>query len=171
MDRKSWNGLASALAQHGVHVLTFDYRGYGDTPAVGSRDNLEPDIDLALAALARQPGVDKSRLAAGGASCGVSNAIQLARRNSQIRALVLLSGTTSKEGLNFLRQHPALPIFAAASNEEAPAVSGLNAIVATSTNPLSIMRVVDNAGHGAPMFDAAPALLPHVVDWVSKVLR
>ena len=30
-DRSSWNGLASDLAGKGFHVLTLDYRGYGDS--------------------------------------------------------------------------------------------------------------------------------------------
>jgi len=170
MNRQSWNALATALAERGVHVLTFDYRGYGDTLASGGRQNLEPDIDSAMVTLAAQPGVDKNRLAAGGASCGVNNAVQLARRSGQVKALLLLSGPTSTDGLKYLEAHPALPIFAAASSEEGLAVSSLTAVVASSKNPASLMRVLDRAGHGAPMFDAAPALLPAVLDWVVKVL-
>src|SRR3989304_5179465 len=80
MDRKSWKNLAVALAQRGVHVLTFDYRGYGESPKANGNYSLAADIDAAFAALISQPGVDKYRLAAGGASCGVNNAVQLARR-------------------------------------------------------------------------------------------
>ena len=65
VDRKSWNALGAALARRGVHVLTFDYRGYGSSPAASSRMNLESDIDAALATLVAQPGVDTARIAAG----------------------------------------------------------------------------------------------------------
>ena len=81
MDRKSWQSLATSLSRSGIHVLTFDYRGYGETPARGNLyEHLAADIDSALAKLMSQPGVDKKHIAAGGASCGVSNAIQLAIR-------------------------------------------------------------------------------------------
>src|SRR5579862_7343577 len=30
-DRSSWNGLAERLANQGFHVLTFDYRGFGES--------------------------------------------------------------------------------------------------------------------------------------------
>src|SRR5579862_3800021 len=31
MDRHAWDGLAKDLADAGFHVLTVDYRGYGDS--------------------------------------------------------------------------------------------------------------------------------------------
>jgi len=37
MDRKSWNGLAEKLARAGFHVLTIDYRGFGES--AGARHN------------------------------------------------------------------------------------------------------------------------------------
>src|SRR5262249_34125727 len=33
-DRSSWSGLASDLAGKGFHVLTMDYRGYGDSGGI-----------------------------------------------------------------------------------------------------------------------------------------
>jgi len=168
MDRRAWTELGAALAQRGVHVLAFDYRGYGDSPRGG--DSLDEDVDAALAALAARPGVDGVRLAAGGASCGVRNAVQLARRSGRIRALLLLSGPTPDEGIAWLRQHPETPIFGAATAEEDLAVRSLRTVVATSTHPATTMRVLTNAGHGAPMFAADSTLLPAVVDWVGKAL-
>lgn len=169
MDRRAWTGLGAALASRGVHVLAIDYRGYGDSPRGGNR--LEEDIDAALAALVARPGVDAARLAAGGASCGVRNSVLLARRSTRIRALMLLSGPTPDEGIAWLRQHPAMPIFGAATAEEDFAVRSLRTVIATSTHPATTMRVLTNAGHGAPMFAADSTLLPAVVDWVVKVLR
>lgn len=171
MDRKSWTDLALNLAQRGIHVLTFDYRGYGESPRTQGNRNLEADVDAAFAALIAQPGVDENRLAVGGASCGVNNSIQAARRSGQVRALLLLSGRTNSEGLAYLEEHPALAIFGAASSEEGFAVSSIRTMVETSSNPATTMQVLNNAGHGAPMFDADPGLLPMVVDWLAKVLQ
>lgn len=171
MDRRSWKMLATALAQRGIHVLTFDYRGYGETPRTGSGESLATDIDDALEMLISQPGVNKSKIGAGGASCGVNNAIELAKRNDTIKTLLLLSGPTSEEGLKFLREHPGLAIFGAASSEEDFAVKAISQMVAASTNPASMMKTLHNAGHGAPMFTADAALLRSLTDWMVKVLR
>jgi pimeloyl-ACP methyl ester carboxylesterase len=169
MDRRAWTELGAALADRGVHVLAIDYRGYGDSPRGGNRP--DEDIDSALAALVARPGVDAARLAAGGASCGVRNSVLLARRSGKIRALMLLSGPTPDEGIAWLRQHPEMAILGAATAEEDFAVRSLRTVVATSTNPATTMRVLTNAGHGAPMFAADSTLLPAVVEWVGNVLR
>ena len=168
MDRHAWTELGSALVARGVHVLAIDYRGYGDSPRGNQRDS---DVDSALAALVAQPGVDGARLGAGGASCGVRNSVMLARRSGRIRALMLLSGPTPDEGIAWLRAHPDMAIFGAATAEEDLAVRSLQSVVATSKHPATGMRVLRNAGHGVPMFAADSTLLPAVAEWVSRVLR
>jgi len=170
MDRTAWTSLATALADGGVHVLTFDYRGFGESPP-GGRQNLSADVDAAFAVLSGLSGVDKNRLGVGGASCGVNNAVQLARRNRRVKALLLLSGPTAPDGMAYLREHRNIPIFAAASSEEDFAVSSLRDVVGTSTDPATHLEVVDKPGHGAPLFQAEPGLLRAVVDWMKRVLR
>jgi dienelactone hydrolase len=171
MNRKSWTALGAALAERGIHALAIDYRGYGDSPRRSSGNELAADIDAAFASLTAQPGVDGTRLAAGGASCGVNNAIQLARRTNRIRALVLLSGPTTAGGLAYLREHPTIAIFAAASTTEQFAVSALSAMTETSTNSATTLQVIDRPGHGVPLFDVDTALLPAIVDWLTRVLH
>ena len=103
-DRSSWNGLAESLARQGFHVLTMDYRGFGqsggtpflDLPPDRRTKNLTGglwygDVDVAYDYLRSQPGV-RGVTGAGGASCGVNQSIQLARRHPEVRSLVLLSG-------------------------------------------------------------------------------
>ena len=181
MDRKSWVSLAGALAERGVHVLAIDYRGYGESAERVDRNDREAmqqirtkwpaDIDAAFAALLAQPGVDKTRVAAGGASCGVNNSVQLARRSGQIKALMLLSGNTNPEGMAFLQQNSNIPVFGAASAEDGNAVPNMKNIVGTSKSAATTIRELNNAGHGVPMFTADPTLLPAIADWLAKVLR
>src|SRR5688500_3510851 len=168
MNRRAWTELGAALAQRGVHVLAIDYRGYGDSPR---GNQLDSDIDSALAVLAARPGVNGARLAAGGASCGVRHAVLVARRSGRISALMLLSGPTPDEGIAWLRDHPETAIFGAATAEEDFAVRSLRTVTATSKHPATTMRVLTRAGHGVPMFAADSTLLPGVVDWVTRVLR
>jgi len=168
MDRKSWRSLAAKLVDRGIHVLTFDYRGYGETTASGSRENIPTDIDTALATLKSKQGVDQKRLAAGGASCGVNNSVQLAKRSGEIKALLLLTGPMTKEGMAFLRTQTSLPIFAV---DQAGFDSGMKALVGNSTNPNSTNVEVHKDWHGVVMFEGDPSLLDKMADWVAKVLQ
>ena len=130
MNRQAWTSLTGALTERGIHVIALDYRGYGDNRAVPMEyPKLTGDIDAALAALVAQPGVDKNRLAAGGASCGVDHAVQLARRSGQIKALALLSGPTSGPGMQDL-QGSGLPVFLAFSANEGGPLPAMKAGVA-----------------------------------------
>ena len=88
-------------------MLALDYRGYGQSGGTKSDDPQQQqwiadrewpgDIDAAYAWLTSQPGVDKTRIGAAGASCGVNQAVQLARRHPEVRTVVLLSGGIDRE--------------------------------------------------------------------------
>jgi len=107
-DRSSWNGLATAAAARGFHVLALDFRGYGQSGGTKSDDPRQQqwiaerewpaDIDAAYGWLTSQAGVDKTRIGAAGASCGVDQAVQLARRHAEVRTVVLLSGGLTASG-------------------------------------------------------------------------
>ena len=75
------------------------------------------DFDMALEYLESQPGVVRTKIGAGGASCGVNNSIQLARRHSEVQSLMLLSGPTDRAGRLFL-QSSGLPIFVSAADDD-----------------------------------------------------
>ena len=68
-DRRSWEPVARQLGEAGIHALTLDYRGFGESPGprfdtLGQVDALQlvngkwpADIDAALAFLLSQPGL------------------------------------------------------------------------------------------------------------------
>lgn len=171
MLRAAWTSTAAALAERGVHTLAIDYRGMGDNKGVPSDYAKRPsDADAALAALAAMPGVDVNRIAAGGASCGVDQAVQLARRSGKIRALVLLSGSTSEAGIGYIRE-AALPVFFAFSTDEGGPLPKMDADLSASPNRATTIRRLSNAGHGVPMFERDASLLPGLADWLAKTLR
>jgi dienelactone hydrolase len=172
MDRKSWQWLATSLANNGIHVLTFDYRGFGETAASGDLyEHLAADVDSALSKLMSQPGVDKKRIAAGGASCGVDNSMQLAIRNDKIKALFLLTGPIPEDGVAYIKSHPNVPVFAIENGDEAAAVKELDAIIKNSKNPASTMKAYTNGAHGVPIFDKHPEIIPTVTNWLVQVLK
>jgi dienelactone hydrolase len=182
-DRKSWNTLVPRLTAAGYHVLTFDYRGFGESagarygslPAnerIAVQANRWPgDIDAAFNFLLAQRGVDKNRIGAAGASCGVNQSIQLALLHPQVKSLVLLSGNTDTAGRQFLRTADGLPILAAASDDDGNAVPLMRWILAFSHNAQNKFAQFKAAGHGTEMFVVEKGLEPMIVEWFEKTLR
>jgi pimeloyl-ACP methyl ester carboxylesterase len=169
LDRHAWDGLAQDLADAGFHVLTIDFRGFGQS-AGGSRDKWPGDVDVAYAYLTALPGVDKSRVAAGGASCGVTQASNLAVRHHEIKALMLLSGSASDAWKQYIAATPSVAVFGVASVGDANANKGIHEAVAGSTNPQSRGLHLDGTEHGVPMFAKHPELEPMIVQWLKAQL-
>ena len=181
MDRQSWNGLAEKLAKAGFHVLTIDYRGFGES--AGARHNDLPndqraklvqqvwpgDLDVAYKYLAAQPGVT-GVTGAGGASCGVNNSIQLSRRHPEIKSLVLLSGNTDKAGRDHLKTKSSPPLLLAAADDDGNAVQLMEVLDAASNNPTNRFVEYKTGGHGAAMFVPHPELPDQIVAWYDATL-
>jgi dienelactone hydrolase len=179
MDRHAWDGLAKDLASSGFHVLTLDYRGYGDsksegftTPEQGRavlRDKWPGDVDAAYAYLTDQKGVDKTRIAAGGASCGVGQSSSLAARHHEIKALMLLSGSASDEARAHISS-ASIPVFGAASEGDTAASKGIKEVVEASKNPHTTVKIYAGTEHGVPMFAKNSELEPMIVTWLNAQL-
>ena len=180
-DRSSWNGLATAAAARGFHVIALDYRGYGQSGGTKSDDPQQQqwiadrewpgDIDAAYAWLTSQPGVDKTRMGAAGASCGVDQAVQLARRHPEVRTVVLLSGGLTAKGREFIRDSAWLPIFGAASQGDGGAVETMRWAMGWSRNPTNTFVEYQAAGHGTDMFAVEKELQPQVLAWLETHVR
>ncbi len=180
-DRSSWNALAEELARKGFHVLTMDYRGYGQS---GGARHLElsnaervrltnetwpTDIDVAFAYLRAQPGV-QGVFGAGGASCGVNQSIQLSRRHPEVKSLVLLSGNSDRAGRQYLGKSPSVYVLTAAADDDAGAVEMMEWIEASSANPSSRFIHYKTGGHGTDMFKPHPDLPTDIVAWYEASL-
>ena len=180
-DRSSWNGLATAAAARGFHVIALDYRGYGQSGGTKSDDPQQQrwiadrewpgDIDAAYAWLTSQPGVDKTRMGAAGASCGVDQAVQLARRHPEVRTVVLLSGGLTANGREFIRDSAWLPIFGAASQGDGGAVETMRWAMGWSRNPTNTFVEYQAAGHGTDMFAVEKELQPQILAWLETHVR
>ena len=181
-QRKAWAALGDKLAKQGVHAVALDYRGYGEsggTPVDDlpqaerqriSQQHWASDIDQAFDFLVSQPGVDRSRIGAVGGSCGVDNAIQLARRHADVKALVLLAGQTSAAGENFIAQSPWLPIFASAAHDDGRAVDVMRWVLGFSGGRANHLQEYRTGGHGTDMFAVHEDLEPAIVAWFDKYL-
>jgi len=180
MDRHAWDTLAADLAAAGIHVLAIDYRGYGEsggeklTDAAARRASMQQkwpgDVDTAYEYLVAQQGVDKAHVAAGGASCGVTQSSDLAARHHDVKTLVLLSGNATDTTKAYIAQTPALAVFGAASDGDGNAAKAIKEIVEASKHPQSVAKIYSGTEHGVPMFAKNPDLEPTIVAWLKARL-
>src|SRR6266480_38701 len=197
--RKEWADVAGQLAAAGINTLTFDVRGHGESGGQESHGEARKkqwplDLDAAFQYLISQPGVKRDVIGIGGAGViGVENSVETARRHSdQIKSLVLLSGETSRDGMQFLRQASQLPeLFVVADDDEyPPIVEGMELLYITSSSPsrkfvhysasheapwlwyepFDIGKVPAKGGHGTDLFKVHPELPGIIVDWFVTTL-
>jgi pimeloyl-ACP methyl ester carboxylesterase len=161
-----------------------DLRGFGESggtapnklPPAQAQAEIQKwpaDIDVAFQYLVSEPGVKRDVIGVGGASCGVNNSIQTARRHpGQVKSLVLLSGPADYTARQFLRQNPQIPVFAAlADDDEFPqTVEIMPWIFSLSANSGKQFAHYATGGHGAEIFAVHPDLRTKIVDWYVTTL-
>ena len=204
-NRKSWEGVAAQLAAAGINTLTLDMRGIGDSG--GTRWEKLTDADLAihwrgwpedveraLEYLRSQPEVNRDLLGLGGAGLlGVDNSVEAARRHpTWVKSLVLMSGETFRDGLQFLMQARQLPeLFVFSDDDEYPPTQdAMKLLYVTASSPakklihypavqdapwlwyepFDIGRVPAKGGHGTDLFEAHPELPGIIVHWFVTTL-
>ena len=186
-QRKVWDDLARQLAASGLNVLTVDFRGYGESG--GKRpdqmssqqeadqfvhDQWPKDVDVAFRYLQSQPGVNRGVIGAGGASCGVDQAVQLARRHPEAKSLVLLSESADRAGRQFVHNSPNLPLFLAAADDDPDdpnVVEIMQWLYNVSPDPANKFVRYAVGGHGVDMFAAHQELPGMIVEWFNATLR
>lgn len=204
-DRKSWDGIAQQLAAAGINTLTLDMRGLGEsggTPWDKLNDaelkkhwrGWPEDVDVALAFLISQPSVNGEVIGLGGAGLlGVDNSVEAARRHpEQIKSLVLMSGETFRDGLQFLHEAADLPELFVFSDEDEypPTQDAMKLLYVTASSPskklvhyaaakdapwlwyepFDIGKVPAEGGHGTDMFQQHPELPGIIVEWFVTTL-
>ena len=179
MDRTSWSGITAELVDAGIHVLTLDLRGFGDSGGEGISGGFPTflqksagDADMALEYLVSQSGVDRAHVGVGGASCGGMILADLAAR-TEVKALMLLSSPPSETAVKNMAATPGLAIFAAATEDDPVTVGVADALrgaVSGSEHPHSTAKIFAGTGHGLPMFEKNRSLEPELLDWLKTEL-
>jgi glyoxylase-like metal-dependent hydrolase (beta-lactamase superfamily II)/dienelactone hydrolase len=132
--RTSWDPVAARLAAAGIHTVTVDMRGFGESGGspherwtaadrAAARKARPGDVEAAWQFLLAQPGVASGMIGIGGAGAdGVWSAVAAARRHpAEVKSLVLLSGQTDREGRRFLAARDAPPtLYGVADDDEYP---------------------------------------------------
>ena len=180
-DRTAWADFGKAAAARGYHVIAMDYRGYGESEGqrydAGQQqgqvinEKWPGDVDAAFAWLVAQPEVDKDRIAAAGASCGVNQSVLLARRHPEVKTVMLLSGGLTPPAREYLRDSAWMPVLASGSRDDGNALEGMRWILGWSRNPKNKLVEYAEAGHGTDMFAIEKGLQPLMLDWLDSHLR
>ena len=202
--RKAWDDLAGQLAAAGINTLTLDMRGFGESGSPYTKltdaekaqvGNMWPgDVDTAWQYLVSQPGVKRDVIGVGGAGWfGVLPSVEVARQHAaEVKSLVLLSGETLQDGLQFLRQASQLPgLFVVADDDEyPPTVEAMELLYITASNPGKKFihysaaqeapwlwyetayagKVPATGGHGTDLFRVHPELPGIIVNWFVTTL-
>lgn len=182
--RKSWEPVAKKLSETGINALTIDNRGFGESGGprfegasqdvlTQLRDMWPADFDAAYDFLAAQPGVDKTRIAVGGGSCGVGNAIAVAERHADLKSMVLLAGSSDAPGVNCIAQHPEIPVFTAGAADDQYNPATLQVMrwySDLSGNPRTRFSGFKDGHHGTEIFGPHPELVDQIVSFYVDTL-
>ena len=111
-DQTSWDGVAQDLAAEGFFVLTFDFRGYGESEGAKDIQYLDRDVTAAVITL-RQAGAEEIVLigaSMGGTAC-LKSADQLQTLSSvRLAGVATLSAPVQFQGLSAEEAVPRLQI-------------------------------------------------------------
>lgn len=188
-NRTMYNNIGKQLAKQGIHALSLDFRGFGDS--TNAQYNIEhlttlprdeqrkafrkmaqewpTDVQLAYDFLKNKAQSDKN-IGVIGASCGGSQAITLAQ-NSNIKALSFLSSGQSKTNIeryqNSLANKPTLII---AAEEDGNTYTSAQAIFKVATHKHSQLVSYKGDEHGYPLFETDPHLASNIVQWFANQL-
>ena len=191
--RESWDGVAQQLAAAGMNVLAVDSRGHGGSGGIYDNKKTPEDVDAAFNYLVSQPGVKRDAIGAGGAGwLGVIGSVEAARRHPEIKSLVLMSGETLRDGLQFLHQASLLPELFVFSDEDEypPTQDAMKLLYVTASSPSKKLvhysaaedapwlwyetsdagKVSAHGGHGTDMFKVHPELPGIIVQWFVTTL-
>jgi dienelactone hydrolase len=176
-DRATWSDVARRLAETGVHALTIDLRGYGESagsePPFTTMANFISfwrttgmhDIDAGMDFLTDQPNVDAQVIGVAGASCGVFLGIEAAARYPNIVALALLSGPFDAAAASQLVGLETVPVLGAASEGDTRAYDAMKRVFQLTPHPGSRNIQYKGDAHGTDMFRTAADLQQEITDW------
>jgi hypothetical protein len=147
----------------GYHLLTFDYRGFGQSKGSPSLDGVVADTRAAIAAARRQPGVDGHRLIVLGQSLGGATAIRaVAQDSAGVKLLIVDSAFDSYRGIarDAVRGSSLLGALAGLAGASLPgAASDPRTAIATLRVPVLVVHgerdPIVPAAHAQRLYEAA----------------
>jgi pimeloyl-ACP methyl ester carboxylesterase len=153
-DQTAWFPYATTLAETGDYtVLTFDFRGYGESSGDKEFDRLDTDLQAALDYMQDDLGIDDVFLV--GASMGGTASLLVAEREP-VLGLVSISSPATYQEIDALAAVDKIlaPKLFIASEDDLPAMRSLEELWAEAVAPKE-QALFEGDAHGTDLF-AAP---------------
>jgi len=192
--RAMYDDLGTDLSDRGFHVLSLDFRGFGDSTTeevsasyirqtATSRENYferfnliqahwPSDVNLALSHFREISNVATSDIVLVGASCGGNSVLGLVANLEPFAGAVLFSALITPDGEATIEAHPELPILMIGAEEDASAdvMTTYPRVFANAPNPETTLVFYKGGLHGEALFEPHPTLRPLMVDWIAAHL-
>ena len=189
-NRTMYDNIGEQLAQQSIHALSLDFRGFGESinsdfnvadirklPQEERRNawsnmssHWPQDVQIAFDYLKEKVG-SNGKVGVIGASCGGSQAITLAEKES-INAISFFSSSQRDENIarygKMLVETPTLII---ASEDDGRTYSSAQQLFSTAKHPNSKMISYKGNMHGYPLLDSDAALEEIIVTWFANELK
>jgi dienelactone hydrolase len=173
-DRHVFDHLEQMLADSGLAVLNFDFRGRGESKNKGSyfdlplpeRDKAYLDAKAALDFLAAQKGVDTERLALVTSSVGVKYGMKASVTDPRVKAFVMLGGMADAPDV----EKSNFPILFVSTKGSPPILKAFREFYKTTKGHGSSLLEYDGGSIGYQIFELDETLQPFIVRWLKPQL-
>lgn len=203
-DQTSYKKLVQMLTQEGFNVLTFDFRGFGESKSEKYFDfnkqfdeiikTLKYDAEAAYQFLISQPKINKKVIGTVGASCGAEESVVLAQNHSEIKTLVLLSGSFApfpkakfkpfwenpsdpkfaeyKKYTEFVEKSSGITMMGVAADKDYPDIvlDSMKEFFALAPNKENLFVVYEDTEHGTKLFPKQKDLESKIAQWLKEKL-
>ena len=178
-DRAVFARLERLLADAGMAVLNFDWRGRGQSTNQGTYFDLSAEVRAAawrdaLAAvehLAGQPEVDQERMGAVGVVHGAEYAVRAAVRDPRLRALVLLTGyRPADESESEHLTSGGVDVLYVTSTDHTITTDAMRQLYQASSKGLTRYVEYPGGAIGYQLFEVDHELEPAIVHWLTEAL-
>jgi dienelactone hydrolase len=174
-DRHVFDHLEQLLADSGLAVLNFDFRGRGESKGKGSyfdlplgeRDKAWLDAKAALDFLASQKGVNPDRLALVTTSIGVKYGLKAAAPDARVKAFVMLGGMPDRPDVEKSR----FPILFVSSKGSPPIMQAFQDFYKLARDRGSSLLEYEGGSIGYQVFEIDESLQPFIVRWLKPQLN
>lgn len=149
-DQTAWFPYATELAAlGGFTVMTFDFRGYGDSTGDKDFDHVDTDLTAAYDYMRGELGIQKIFLV--GASMGGTASIIVAARR-QVAGVISISSPSQFQTMDALAAVSSLdaPKLFVTSEKDVPAKRSLESLMAAAPEPKQ-QQIYDGNAHGTDL--------------------
>jgi len=188
-NRTMYNDIGQQLSQHGIHALSLDFRGFGESATdefnaeklqkllreerraawQKMSANWPSDVQLAYDHLKSKMS-DKGIVGVVGASCGGSQAITLAEKNPISVIGFFSSGQRDENITRYKKVLAEKPTLIIASEEDRGTYASAQKLFKATTNKSSKFIAYKGSAHGYPLLDSDTKLASYMASWLNSQL-